>query len=129
MRRGGWVSAATGGFGALVAVHALSWLFFGGAPHLAGLNLTNVASFGATALIIRRTFVPGERRIWLPLAAGMLFYSFGFVVDAALMVSNGHVGTPSDTRYDVPPQQIGARMRCASSCRYSSPIRGLPEKS
>ena len=95
MRRGGWVSAATGGFGALVAVHVLSWLFFGGVPHLAGLNLTNVASFGATALIIRRTFVPGERRIWLPLAAGMLFYSFGFVVDAALMVSNGHVGTPS----------------------------------
>ena len=32
MRRGGWVSAATGGLGALVAVHALSALFFGTAP-------------------------------------------------------------------------------------------------
>src|SRR5689334_7029965 len=91
MRRGGWVSAAMGGFGALVAMHAVGLLVFGSAPHLVGLNLTNVAAFGATALMIRRTFVPGERRIWLPLAIGMASYSFGFVVYAALMLKHGHV--------------------------------------
>ena len=95
MRRGGWVSAATGGFGALVVAHALSMLFVGSAPHLAGLNLTNVATFGATALMIRRTFVPGERRIWLPLAVGMTSYSFGFLVYAALTMAHAHVTTPS----------------------------------
>src|SRR3954451_6340686 len=94
MRRGRWVSAATGGFGALVVVHALSSLC-GSAPHLAGLNLTNVATFGATALMIRRTFVPEERRIWLPLAVGMALYSFGFVVYAALTIAHGDVATPT----------------------------------
>ena len=44
MRRGGWVSAAMGAFGALVVVHALSSLAFGTAPHVAGLNLTNLAA-------------------------------------------------------------------------------------
>jgi diguanylate cyclase (GGDEF)-like protein len=95
MRRGAWVSAATSGFGALVAVHALSSLLFGWAPHLAGLNLTNLAAFGATALMVRRAFLPGERRIWLPLAVGMSCYSAGFVVHAALMVAHGDVSTPS----------------------------------
>jgi two-component system cell cycle response regulator len=95
MRRSGWVSAATGAFGALVAAHALSWLLFDSAPRLAGLNLTNVAAFGATALMIRRTFEPGERRIWLPLAIGMSCYSVGFVVYAGLMVAHGHVASPS----------------------------------
>ncbi|MGN6798505.1 MAG: hypothetical protein ACTHKS_10165, partial [Gaiellaceae bacterium] len=96
MRRGGrWVSAAIGGLGALVAAHAVSALAFGEAPHLAGLNLTNAAAFGATALLIRRTFVAGERRLWLPLAIGMTFYSVGFVVYAALMLAHGHVSTPS----------------------------------
>jgi two-component system, cell cycle response regulator len=95
MRRGGWVSAATGGFGALVAAHALSSLVFGTAPHLAGLNLTNVASFGATALMVRRAVMPGQRRIWLPLAIGMSFYSLGFLVYAVLTVVHGHVATPS----------------------------------
>jgi diguanylate cyclase (GGDEF)-like protein len=95
VRRGSWVSAATGGFGALVAAHALAWLVFGGAPHLAGLNLTNLVAFGATGLMIRRTFVAGERRIWLPLAIGMAFYSIGFVVYAVMMLAHGHVSTPS----------------------------------
>ena len=95
MRRGGWVSAATGGLGALVVAHALSALFFGREPQLAGLNLTNVAVFGATGLMIRRTFVARERRIWLPLAVGMAFYSLGFLVRAALTLMHGHVATPS----------------------------------
>ena len=85
----------SGGFGALVVVHALSSLVFGSAPHLAGLNLTNVAAFGATALMVRRAVMPGERRIWLPLAIGMSCYSLGFVVYAVLMVVHGHVATPS----------------------------------
>jgi diguanylate cyclase (GGDEF)-like protein len=95
MRRGGWVSAAIGALGALVIVHALSSLVFGAAPHLAGLNLTNLAAFGATALMVRRAVMAGERRIWLPLAIGMTCYSCGFVVYAVLMVVHGHVTPPS----------------------------------
>ena len=95
MRRGGWVTAAIGGFGALVVVHALSSLIFGSAPHVAGLNLTNVAAFGATGLMLKRALMPSERRIWLPLAIGMACYSFGLLVVAVLMVVHGHVATPS----------------------------------
>ena len=95
MRRGRWVSAATGAFGALVAVHVLSTIAFGTAPHVAGLNLTNLAAFGATALMVRRAVTPGERRIWLPLAAGMTCYSCGFLVSAALMLAHGSVTIPS----------------------------------
>ena len=39
--------------------------------------------------------MPGERRIWLPLAVGMSCYSLGFVVYAALMIAHGHVASPS----------------------------------
>jgi two-component system, cell cycle response regulator len=95
MRRGRWVSAATSALGALVVVHVLSSLAFGTSPHLAGLNLTNVAAFGASALMVRRAFAPGERGIWLPLAAGMTFYSCGFVVFAVLTLLHGSVATPS----------------------------------
>ena len=94
MRRGRWVSAATCAFGALVVLHALSSLIFGTAPQVAGLNLTNLAAFGATALMVRRAVVPGERH-WLPLAIGMTCYSCGFLVFAVLNVAHGDVGTPS----------------------------------
>lgn len=95
MRRGRWVSAATGALGALVLVHVFVTVAFGTVPRVAGLNLTNLASFGATALMLRRAVRPGERRIWLPLAIGMTCYSSGFVLYAVLVVAHGHVATPS----------------------------------
>ena len=79
---------------ALVAVHASAALF-GSAPQLAGLNLATVATFGATALVAWRAWAPGQRRIWLPLALGMVAYSSGFVVYGVAVAREHGISTPS----------------------------------
>jgi diguanylate cyclase (GGDEF)-like protein len=61
-----------------------------------GLNLTNLVDFGATALLVGRVTLRREsRRIWLPLSAGMVSYSLGFIVYAEVIARQHPIPYPS----------------------------------
>jgi two-component system cell cycle response regulator len=61
-----------------------------------GLNLTNLVEFGATALVVGRVVWLREgRRLWLPLAVGMVSYSLGFIVYAEVVAKRHPIPYPS----------------------------------
>jgi two-component system, cell cycle response regulator len=69
-----------------------------GAPPLQlwGLNLANLVEFGATALVVGRVVRLREgRRLWLPLAVGMVSYSLGFIVYAEIVAKRHPIPYPS----------------------------------
>jgi len=93
MPRPRWVTLAFAALGAAVAVHAVTSVT-GDVPQVAGLNLANLAAFGATGLMLLRT-ARRDGRTWLPVALGMVLYSAGFVVYAELVTGRHHIATPS----------------------------------
>jgi len=69
-----------------------------GSPPLTlwGLNLTNFVEFGVTALVVARVVRLREgRRLWLPLAVGMVSYSLGFIVYAEVVARRHPIPYPS----------------------------------
>src|ERR1700745_1970565 len=95
MPPGGRVQLAIAALLALVAVHAGAALAGGGAPEVLGLNLANLAAFGATALVLARAVSGAPPRTWLPLATGMVAYSAGFVVYGVAVARHEGISTPS----------------------------------
>jgi two-component system, cell cycle response regulator len=71
---------------------------FAGSPsiQLWGLNLANLVEFGTTVLVVARVVWRREgRRLWLPLAAGMVSYSLGFIVYAEVVARRHPIPYPS----------------------------------
>jgi two-component system cell cycle response regulator len=85
--------------GLLVADAA--WAAVGGdGPQFYRLNLANLVTFALTATMLRRVWTsPERRRIWLPLALGMVSYSAGFVAYAELVAGRSPIPYPSIADY------------------------------
>jgi two-component system cell cycle response regulator len=61
-----------------------------------GLNIANLVEFGTTGLVVARVVRRRDgRRLWLPLAAGMVSYSLGFVVYAEIVARHRPIPYPS----------------------------------
>jgi two-component system cell cycle response regulator len=81
---------------AILAVDAVFAAVGGDGPQLYRLNLANVVAFGATVLMLRAVATGAAPwRVWLPLAAGMVSYSLGFVVYAEFVAGRSPIPYPS----------------------------------
>lgn len=90
------VAIAFAGCAALLALYVT--LLELGVRHvqLFGLNLANFVGFGATALVVARVVKRREgRQPWIPAAAGMVFYSLGFIVYAEVVERHHPIAYPS----------------------------------
>lgn len=94
----GRVGGAALAFAGCAALLCVFVTLLGLGVHLAlfGLNLANLVEFSATGLVVLRVCRRRmNRRIWVPMAAGMVCYSLGFIVYAQVVERHHPIAYPS----------------------------------